>query len=483
MGKRIVIDPMTRIEGHLRIEVEIENGKVTNAWSSGTLFRGFEIFMRNRDPRDAWFIAQRVCGVCTTVHALTSVKCVEHAAGVEIPDNARLIRNLIMATQYLHDHVVHFYHLHALDWVDVVSALEANPKKTSDLAVSINPHGQRSGSGDFKNVQDRVKKFVQSGQLGPFDNAYWGHPAYNLPPEANLMALSHYLDALELQQEAARLHALFGGKNPHPQCHVVGGVTCVADLSPDRIGEFVFLLQKVIDFVNNVYMPDVFAIAPFYSDWAEIGGGVKNYLTYGMLPQTGGREPDNLFFPRGIITDRDLSTVHALNVKKITEHVAHSFYEGDTPRHPSQGETKPYYTDIDTENKYSWLKSPRYNDKPMEVGPLSRVLVGYAKGQEEFVTYVDTTLSKLGLDKTALFSTLGRTAARALETKIIADNVQNWVQELLENMKRGNLDTCSDYTMPIEAKGFAMTEAPRGALGHWIDIKDGKIADRHGFWG
>ncbi len=478
MGTRVVIDPITRIEGHLRIEVEIENGKVKDAWSSGTMFRGFEIFMRNRDPRDAWYITQRVCGVCTTVHALTSVLCVENAIGIEVPDNARLIRNLIMGSQYLHDHIVHFYHLHALDWVDVVNALKADPKKTAELAHAINPHSRRSGQGDFQAVQDRVKAFVNAGQLGPFDNAYWGHPAYKLPPEADLMAVSHYLDALTLQAKAARMHAVFGGKNPHPQSYVVGGMTCVQDLNPDRLAEFIYLLKETVDFAQNVYIPDLLAVAPFYTEWAGIGAGVGNYLAYGMLPEGTKDDPSNLFFPRGVVMNKDLGNPQKLDQGKIMEHVAHSFYEGDTPRHPSVGETKPFFTGVNTtdaDGKYSWLKSPRYDGKAMEVGPLARMVVGYSAGHKQIKAAVDGTLKQLGLPASILFSTLGRTAARGIETKIIADKMQQWVDELLANIKRGELSTFTAYTMPDKARGFGMTEAPRGALGHWIEIKNGLI--------
>lgn len=478
MGTRVVIDPITRIEGHLRIEVEIENGKVKDAWSSGTMFRGFEIFMRDRDPRDAWYITQRVCGVCTTVHALTSVLCVENAIGIEVPDNARLIRNLIMGSQYLHDHIVHFYHLHALDWVDVVNALKADPKKTAELAHSINPHSRRSGEGDFQAVQDRVKAFVNAGQLGPFDNAYWGHPAYRLPPEADLMAVSHYLDALTLQAKAARMHAVFGGKNPHPQSYVVGGMTCVQDMTPDRLAEFIYLMKETVDFAQNVYIPDLLAVAPFYTEWAGIGGGVGNYLAYGMLPENTKDDPNNLFFPRGVVMNKDLGNPQKLDQAKIMEHVAHSFYEGDTPRHPSAGETKPFFTGVNTtgkDGKYSWLKSPRYDGKAMEVGPLARLVVGYASGHKQIKAAVDGTLKQLGLPASILFSTLGRTAARGIETKVMADKMQQWVDELLANIKRGDLSTFATYKMPDKARGFGMTEAPRGALGHWIEIKGGLI--------
>jgi [NiFe] hydrogenase large subunit len=475
MGTKVVIDPITRIEGHLRIEVEIENGKVKDAWSSGTMFRGFEIFLKDRDPRDAWYITQRVCGVCTTMHALTSVLTVENAVGVTPPDNARLIRNLMLGAQYLHDHIVHFYHLHALDWVDVVSALSADPKKSADLAYAINPHAARSGAGDFKGVQDRVKTFVNSGQLGPFDNAYWGHPAYKLPPEVNLMAVSHYLDALALQAKAMRLHAIFGGKNPHPQSYVVGGMTCVQDLTPDRLAEFIFITKEVVDFANNVYVPDVLAVAPFYKEWAGIGAGLPNYLAYGMMPDDNSNDPKNLYFPRGIVMNRDLSKVVPLDEKKIMEHVSHSFYEGDGALHPSKGETKPYYTGIETNAKYSWLKSPRYDDAPMEVGPLSRMLVGYASGHKDIKDAVDGTLKQLGLPASILFSTLGRTAARAVETKVVGAKMEKWMNELLTNVKRGELDTWTKFEMPDSATGYGMSEAPRGALGHWIEIKNKKI--------
>ncbi len=480
MGERHVIDPITRIEGHLRIEIELENGKVKEAWSSGTLWRGFEVFLKNRDPRDAWIITQRVCGVCTTVHATASVKCVENATGVKIPDNARLVRNLIHAAQYVHDHPVHFYHLHALDWVDVVSALSADPKKASDIVTSVNPNSPKSGSGDFKNVQDKLKKFVNSGQLGPFENGYWGHPEYKLPPEINLIAVSHYLDALAIQSRIARMHAIFGAKNPHIQTYGVGGVTCVDDLNPDRISEFIYILEEAKSFIDNVYLPDILAVAPYYLDWAGLGGGVKNYISYGMFPGKTGEEPESLWFPRGVIKDRDLSKVHPVDVSKITEEVTHAWYKysQDKPLHPSAGETDPWYTGLETDKpggKYSWLKTPRYDGMACEVGPLARMLVNYASGHESTVKNVNWLLGKLGVGPEILFSTLGRTAARAVETKIIADEMDNWINELLANIKRGDLDTFTPNEIPDRATGFGMTEAPRGALGHWIEIEDKKI--------
>ncbi|MBW2645147.1 MAG: nickel-dependent hydrogenase large subunit [Deltaproteobacteria bacterium] len=474
MSKRIVIDPITRIEGHLRIEVEVENGKVKNAWSSGTLFRGLELILQGRDPRDAWLFTQRACGVCTYVHGLASVRCVEDAIGIEVPDNARLIRNLLMGAQFLHDHIVHFYHLHALDWVDIVSALAADPKKTAALANSIG-NSPKSGVSDFKAVQEKVKNLVDSGQLGPFANAYWGHSAYNLPPEANLMAVSHYLDALRLQAKTARMHSIFGAKNPHLQSLAVGGVTCARDLSPDRIAEFLYLLKETKAFVDNVYIPDLLAIASFYKDWGSIGG-TTNFLAWGEFPLSN-KEPDSLMFPRGVIFKRDLKGVKMADPQKVTEHIKHSWYKGDLSSKPSKGETRPKYDELDVNKNYSWIKAPRYEKEPMEVGPLSRVLVAYAKGDKATKKIVDDTLKTLNIPVTALFSTLGRTAARALETKIIGDTMEGWVMQLVENLKKGDDKIYQDFEMPKSGMGVGLNDVPRGALGHWIDIKDKKIGN------
>ena len=369
MGKRIIVDPITRIEGHLRIEVEIEGGKVKDAWSSGQMFRGIEIILQGRDPRDAPLFVQRSCGVCTYVHYLSSVRAVEDAVGVTIPDNARIIRNLLHGAQFQQDHIVHFYHLHALDFVDVVSALSADPKKTAILAdnVSNDPYG---GTQYFKQVQDRVKTFVDSGQLGPFANGYWGSPAYKLPPEANLMAVAHYIEALRLQAKAVRMHAIFGAKNPHLQSLVVGGVTSVKDLTPDRIAEFLYIWKQTQDFIKNVYIPDLIAIASFYKDWGSIGG-TSNFLAWGDLPQSA-KEPESLFLPRGVIMKRDLAGVKMADPSKVTEHIDRAWYDGAPSRHPYEGQTIPLKQDpqYNTDAKYSWLKAPRYEGEACEVGPL-----------------------------------------------------------------------------------------------------------------
>ena len=498
MAKRIVIDPITRIEGHLRLEVEVQGGKVTDAYSSGTMVRGFEIILKGRDPRDAWAFCERACGVCTTVHALASVRTVEDALDIVVPPNAELIRNLMFCAQYMQDHVVHFYHLHALDWVDVVSALKADPAKTSEIARSIS-RWPKSSPNYFADVQKRLASFVQSGQLGIFANAYWGHPAFKLPPEVNLLGTAHYLEALEWQKEMVKVHTIFGGKNPHPN-YLVGGVPCPINiddsnaLNSERLSYVKSILDEGKTFVEQVYIPDLMAIASFYKDWGAVGGGLSNYLAYGDLPMNGIRDPGKFKFPRGVILDRDLSKVHQVdgkNPQQIQEFIAHSWYEyagGDAAgKHPWDGETKfnftgpkPPYDQLSVEGKYSWLKTPRWNGKPMEVGPLARLLVAYAGGREDVKEVVDGALKKLNVPVTALFSTLGRTAARGLETLLIARWAQEFYASLIANIKNGdsrthNGEKWDPAAWPREARGVGLSEAPRGALAHWIVIKDGKI--------
>jgi len=400
------------------------------------------------------------------------VRAVDNAVGVKIPKNARIVRNLLMGAQFQHDHIVHFYHLHALDWVDIVSALKADPKKTATLSdnVSNAPWG---GVAYFKEVQQRLQTFVDSGQLGPFANAYWGHPAYKLPPEANLMASAHYIEALRLQARTARMHAIFGGKNPHPQSLVVGGVTCVRDLNPDRIAEFLYITKETQEFIKNVYVPDLLAVASFYKDWGAIGG-TTNFMAWGEFPETD-QEPESLFMPRGVIMKRNLAGVQMATQEKVSEHVARSWYEDGADRHPYQGETKPLQENPQYrpgDGKYSWFKAPRYEGEPCEVGPLARVLVAYAKGHKEIKPVVDNVLKTLGVDANALFSTLGRTAARALETQVIAWAMEDWLNQL-----NTNGDTFQPWNMPETASGWGLNEAPRGALGHWIQIQNKKIGN------
>jgi hydrogenase large subunit len=496
MVDRIVIDPVTRIEGHLRIEAQLEGGAVKTAYSSGTMFRGLELILRGRDPREAWIWAQRICGVCTTVHAHTSVYAVEAALGVEIPPNARLIRNLIAGAQHIQDHVIHFYHLHALDWVDVTGALKADPAATAKLAQSISPW-PLSSEAYFAGVKARAEKLVASGQLSLFTNGYWGHPAYQLPPEADLMAVAHYLEALTWQREVIKIHAVLGGKNPHPQTYLVGGMASPVDgnspnvINWERIDFLSARIKQMRDFVEQVYVPDVKAVASFYPQWWELGAGHRNYMSYGGL-QGGLREDQASFaFNRGIIMDGDLSTVHPLDQAKITEAIAHSYYDyttgKDSALHPFDGETQPKYTgptppfdSLNIDQSYSWLKSPRYDGKVMEVGPLARMLVAYGSGNAKVQELVNGALTELKLQPSALFSTLGRVAARALETVYLLDWMDTWLEALAKNMENGDLrihdgSKWDPSTWPAEAEGWGFHEAPRGALGHWIKIKDKKI--------
>ncbi len=500
-NNRIVIDPITRIEGHLRIEAEIQDGKVVNAYSSSTMVRGMEKIVEGRDPRDVWAFVQRTCGVCTTVHAIASIRSVENALGIVIPPNAETIRNIITTSHALQDHVVHFYHLHALDWVDVTKVLEADPAATSALAQSISSW-PKSSPGYFADVKNRIKKFVESDQLGIFANGYWGHPAMKLPPEANLMAVAHYLEALEWQKEIVKIHTLLGGKNPHPH-FLVGGVASPVNtdgnggLNAESLVYIGKLLQDAHTFVNQVYIPDLLAIASFYKDWGAIGvSGFKNYLSYGDLPTAGYGNIDSYKWPQGIILNGDLSKVHPVdltNTNEIQEFVNKSWYnyKGGKAKglHPWEGETdinytgpKPPYEFLDVEKEYSFLKTPRWQGKPMEVGPLSRMLIGYAKGIQEYKDVVDYALKTLDVPVEALFSTLGRTAARGLETKLLADWALEFHQTLITSIKNGdtrtaNMEKWNPETWPKESKGVGYMEAPRGGLAHWINIKDSKTAN------
>ena len=498
MSTRIVVDPITRIEGHLRIEAEVKDGLISDAWSAGTMVRGIEIILKGRDPRDAWAFTERVCGVCTTVHALASVRSVEDALGIAVPPNAELIRNLMFCAQYMQDHVVHFYHLHALDWVDVVSALKADPAETSRIAQSIS-HWPKSSPDYFHDLQKRLTKFVEGGQLGIFANAYWGHPAYKLPPEVNLIGVAHYLEALEWQKEMVKVHTIFGGKNPHPN-YLVGGVPCALNINEanainaERLAYVGRLFEEGARFVEQVYLPDLLAVAPYYLDWTGIGGGVSNYLCYGDLPTNGFADVARFKFPRGAVLDRDLSKVHPVDPREpegVQESIAHSWYSyrggDDKALHPWDGETKfnftgpkPPYDNLNVDGKYSWLKTPRWKGHAMEVGPLARMLVGYAAGQQEIKEAVTETLAALKAPATVLFSTLGRTAARGIETRLIARWAMEFYGQLLANIRNGDSRTFTKEkwepsTWPAEARGVGPSEAPRGALAHWIVIKDKKI--------
>jgi hydrogenase large subunit len=509
MAERVVVDPITRIEGHLRIEAATDGaGNIDTAYSSGTMVRGIETILKGRDPRDAWAFAQRICGVCTLVHGIASIRAVEDALNYPIPKNAQLIRNLMIGAQYVHDHVMHFYHLHALDWVDVVSALNADPKATSELAQSISNYS-KSSPGYFSDVQKRVKDLVESGQLGIFANGYWGHPAYKLPPEANLMAVAHYLDALAWQRDVVQIHAILGGKNPHPN-FLVGGTPSAISIDPGAttggsagtalnvvgLQEMRNVIKRMQDFVDQVYVPDTLAIASFYKDWFARGGN-DNFLVLGDLPSKSMDDVDSYFFKPGAILGRDLSRIEPVDLndpEQVKEFVAHSWYEysggNDSGLHPYDGETDlkyqerggptPPFKHLNVDQGYSWLKSPRWRGQPMEVGPLARVLMLYAQGHEPTKELATKALTQLDAPLEAMFSTLGRTAARTLETKLLADQMGNWLDDLIANIKAGDVAVHNDEmwdprSWPKEARGVGFMEAPRGGLSHFIVIKDGKI--------
>ncbi len=505
MNERVVVDPVTRIEGHLRIEAETSaDGAITGAWSSGTMVRGIELILKGRDPREAWAFAQRICGVCTLVHGIASVRSVENALGYAIPANAQLIRNLMIAAQFVHDHVMHFYHLHALDWVDVVSALKADPQATSQLAQSISRY-PKSSPGYFADTQARVRKFVESGQLGIFANGYWGHPGYKLPPEANLLAVAHYLEALAWQREVVKLHAIFGGKNPHPNFLVGGapspisgdaGGTAATAVNIVALDEVRSIIRSMQEFVDQVYLPDTLAIAGFYKDWFTRGEGLGNFLTVGDFPSHSMEESSSWLIPAGVVLGRDLSHIEPVDPRdpaQIQEFVTHSWYDYSVGKerglHPYDGETrldytgpKPPFEQLDGAGGYSWMKSPRWRGKAMEVGPLARLVMLYASGHEPTRALADKALRTLDLPLTAIFSTLGRTAARTIESKVLADQMPAWLDALLANIKAGDLavhnaSLWDPARWPRKARGVGFTEAPRGALCHYVVIEDGKIAN------
>lgn len=510
-GKRVVVDPVTRIEGHMRCEVNLDaNNVIRNAVSTGTMWRGLEVILKGRDPRDAWAFVQRICGVCTGTHALTSVRAVENALGIDIPENANSIRNIMQLSLQVHDHLVHFYHLHALDWVNPVNALKADPKATSELQQKVSPSHPNSSPGYFRDVQTRLRKFVESGQLGPFKNGYWTNPAYKLPPEADLMAVTHYLEALDFQKEIMRVRTIFGGKDIHPNW-LVGGVPCAINIDGDMaagapinmasLNYVADITQRCIEFVENVYIPDLMAIASYYKGWLY-GGGLSNksLLAYGDIPdKANDYSPANLLMPRGAIINGKLNEVHPVDLTDLTqvqEFVPHSWYKYEDESkglHPWDGVTEPHYElgkgakgtstrieEIDESAKYSWIKAPRWRGHAMEVGPLARYVIGYMQGNKEIREQVDWALKTLDVPMDALFSTLGRTAARGLEAQWAARKQKYFLDKLIANIKAGDTSTANTAkfdpkTWPAEVKGVGFTEAPRGALGHWIRIKDGKI--------
>jgi hydrogenase large subunit len=510
---RSVIDPVSRIGGHLRVEVDVADGRVQDAWSSGTMYRGIERILEGRDPRDAWLLAQRVCGLCGGVHALASVRAVEDAIGLRIPRNARLIRNLMAGTRFVQDHVVQFYHLQALDWVDAAAALKADPATTAALARSLSDGPQTTAS-YFRAIQAKLTAVAASGQPGLFSNGYWGHPAYELSPEADLLFLSHYLEALDWQRRVMRIDTILGGRSPHPQTYIVGGMVLappwggpaqalpgehpqqVEKASPIALSSrgLADIATEIVDatgFVNDVFYPDVLALARYYREWAGLGKGLGNYLSYGEFPEDDSDAPA-LLLPRGRIVDGDISTVLSVEETGIQESVAHSYYtydDGDpTLKHPSEGQTVPRYagppppvTSLQGSDKYSWLKAPRYEGIPMEVGPLARMLVAYAQGQADVRSRVLTATAQVGIAPEDLPSTLGRIVARGVEARVVVDRLAGWLQQLRDDLAAGDLALADvaawdPGAWPSETSGRSLGEGPRGAVGHWVTIKDRRVA-------
>ena len=491
MSERIVIDPITRIEGHLRIEVEIDGGQVSKAWSSGQMWRGIELILKDRDPRDAWLFTQRICGVCTTVHAIASVRAVENALSLEIPTNAQIIRNLILAAHAMHDHIVHFYQLSALDWVDVVSALKADPAATSRLAESLSPW-PRNSVRDLEGVKAKLTSFVEAGQLGIFANGYWGHPAMKLSPEVNLLGVSHYLQALEAQRRVNQVVAILGGKTPNIQNLAVGGVANAINLDSkstlnmEKLYQVRELLAETKTFIEQVYFPDVCAIGAMYPEWLGYGAGVTDYLAVPDLPVDAAATEFDL--PGGTLIDGEVRAITDFNDPyfrdNVTENITHAWYDGDWTRHPWEGETVPKYGEFDPDGKYSWVKAPRFLDKPVQVGPLAQMLVGFTSGHEPTTRWLGKALglaSKVvGVTATPdmLHSTLGRHLARMVRTAVIAEaSLKHW-DLLVNNIAGGDTEIFNQPVFPRgEQQGFGFHEAPRGTLSHWVVIRDGRIAN------
>jgi hydrogenase large subunit len=492
---RITIDPITRIEGHLRIDCEVDNGKVTNAWSSGQMWRGIETILQGRDPRDAWLFTQRICGVCTTVHAIASVRAVENALNLEVPLNAQYIRNLIITAHGIHDHIVHFYQLTALDWVDIVSALSADPAAAAKLGASLSDY-RRNSLPEIRQVQEKLKAFVGTGQLGVFASGYWGHPAMKLPPEVNLLAATHYLQALEYQRIANRIVAILGSKTPHIQNLAVGGVAnpinpnSQSTLTLERLFAIKAEIDKLGEFVNEAMIPDVAAVGALYADWTGYGAGITDYLSVPDLPlDTKGTQFE---LPGGYIPKGDLSLYKPITnyqdeyfrdgVKEGVKHAWYRYQDGEQARHPFEGQTNPHHTDFQDDGKYSWIKAPNFYDQRVQVGPLANVLAMAAAGHAPTQRHLNRLLEIAGavagspIPVEALHSTIGRIAARAVRCAVLLESLQNQWQLLVNNIAKGDFETFNRPVFPKgEVRGFGYHEAPRGVLSHWTVIRDGKI--------
>jgi hydrogenase large subunit len=553
--KRIVVDPVTRIEGHLRVELKIDEttGKVEDALSSGTAWRGIELILKDRDPRDAWAFVQRICGVCTTVHALASLRSVEDALGIEIPKNANYMRNIMNATQTTQDHLIHFYHLHALDWVSPVEALKADPAATAalqnvvldkyalplagpmDFSFDAYPKDfPKATTAYYKAVQAKVKQIVESGQLGIFAAHWWDHPDYQLlPPEVHLMAVGHYLNMLDRQRELVGSHVVFGGKNPHPH-YIVGGMPCSismndmnAPVNSERLAVVDQSIMLAINLVNYFYLPDLLAIGHMYVQKGYVDGGglaKERVLGYGDFPDepysgiaNGDFHKKLLFRCNGVVENfgkglaaavfHDLSGKDYADPAILAEGVEHSWYtypQAGKDLHPFEGVTDQKYTGpkegtktawkyLDEAGKYSWLKTPKWRGKMAEVGPLARYIVVYTKvkkgvikptwAEKMAVDQIDAVSKVLGLPAEVWMPTMvGRTAVRGLEAQLNAYINKYYFDKLVKNIRAGdtavaNTAKWDPAAWPKDAKGVGLHEAPRGALGHWVNIKGGRIAN------
>ena len=478
MSKKVVIDPITRIEGHLRAEVELDDsGIVQEAWVSGQLFRGIETILKGRDPRDAGLLAGRICGVCTNSHFRGAITSVEDAYSIDIPKNADIIRDLMAMALFIQDHVVHFYHLHSLDFVDVTSALHADAKTATKEAPKYTKNPYRNSVSHYESVLERLNKFVKSGRLGPFSNAYWGHSEYKLTPEQNLIVLSHYLDALTFQTQISKAVAIFGGKTPHPQSLVVGGVTSVADMiNPQRLNDYLFIMKEAKEFVERAYLADIKLVSLAYRDEIKAGVGRAN----GNFLCVGGYEfeGDQRLFCNGVIYGHDFENIEEFDPSKVTEEVDRAWFDD---------KNEVCYTDLNddgtlktkkNDDKYSWIKAPRYDGKTMESGPLARVLVSYHKGNKLIKSFVDEFLKETDMEMIDLSTTIGRNAARAIESNYVCEYVFKLVSRLIQNIKYYDTDTWAKYEfekLPRATKGVAFLEVPRGVLVHMVEVEDAKI--------
>lgn len=552
--KRIVVDPINRIEGHLRVEIKVNEatGKVEDALSSGTAWRGIELVLKGRDPRDAWLFAQRICGVCTTVHALACLRAVEDALGIQIPKNANYMRNIIAASQMIHDHIVHFYHLHALDWVSPVAALKADPAATAALqntvlekyslkfegpiAFDTNAYAKdfpKATTAYFREIQNKIKNIVESGQLGIFAAQYWDHPDYSiLPPEAHLMAVAHYLNMLDRQRDLVTSHLVFGGKNPHPH-YIVGGMPCSismndmnASVNTERLALVGTSVDLAIDLVNSFYIPDVLVIGDLFIKAGHVdGGGLagKRVLSFGDFPEerysgiSNGDYFNNLLVrSNGVVENfgegADRAAFYPLEGKDLSdpavlaegvEHAWYNYPEASKDLHPWSGITSPQYTGpkegtktawkyLDEAGKYSWIKTPKWNGKMVEVGPLAKYIIVYTKVKKGFLQQ-PTWAEKFMVDQIEAVSkllnmppekwmptTVGRTAVRGLDAQLNAYINKYFLDKLINNIKAGdttvaNTNTWDQANWPKEARGVGLHEAPRGGLSHWVTIKNGKI--------